>query len=170
MSLAIVGLGISLMATSFVPTYYYLRQAHIQRQSVIIGQQWLNSIMDGEPYIALATMEDPETRILNADLQDALTSSSKNHQAYKHFVSEKLIRSLIHFSGNPQIHLHTTENILNSGDTDIITNLYRVADSDSSQNHKTLFVRLVIERTFSPQSKTPLWKILRYREVGRPRG
>ena len=169
MPLAIVGLAISLMAASFAPTYYYLRQASIQRQAVIIGTQWLNSIMDGEPYIALATMEDPETRTIKADLQEFLTSGPKNHRAYKQFVNQKLIRSLIHFSGNPQIHLHATENIVTSTDADIITNLYLVTDSDTSQNHKTLFVRLVIERTVSPHSKTPLWKILRYREVTRPR-
>ncbi len=169
MTLAIVGLAISLMATTFAPTYYFLRQAHIQRQAAAIGQQWLKSIMDGEPYIALVAMENPETRIIKADLQDFLSSSSKNHRAYKQFVSQKLIRSLTNFSGNSQIHLHTTENIVNGADADIVTNLYAVTDDENSQNHKTLFVRLVIERTFSPGSKIPLWKILRYRGVARPR-
>ena len=99
MTLAIVGLAISLMATTFAPTYYFLRQARIQRQAAAIGQQWLKSIMDGEPYIALVAMENPETRIIKADLQEFLSSNAKNHRAYKQFVSQKLIRSLTNFSG-----------------------------------------------------------------------
>ena len=113
-------------------------------------------------------MENPDTRIIQANLEDFLSSSAKHHRAYKQFVSHKLIQSLIHFSGNHQIRLHATENILHSADADIVTNLYVVTDGENSQNHKTLFVRLVIERTLSPDSKTPLWKILRYRRVDRP--
>ena len=168
MLLAVSGLAISLIAVSFAPTYFYLRQAQLCWQASMIGEQWLHSIVTEKSYLALAAMDNPETRLVNEQLRDFYSDTPKESKALKQFVNQKLIRSLIELNGKAQIRFYRTESILNLDGAVIVTNLYEVTGGNNSESPKPLFVRLVIERRTNPGSRQVFWKIRRYREGVRP--
>lgn len=169
MLLAVSGLAISLIAVSFAPTYFYLRQIQLCRQASSIGEQWLHSIVTGNSYLALAAMGNPETRLVNEQLKDFYNNTPNKNKAYKRFINQKLIRSLIELKGKARIRLYSTESILNLDGAVIVTNLYAITDGKNSELRKPLFVRLVIERKTKPNSNQGYWQILRYRGGVRPR-
>ena len=87
--------------------------AACQVPMAMIGEQWLHSIVTEKSYLALAAMDDPETRLVNEPLRDFYSDTPKESKALKQFANQKLIRSLIELNGKARIRFYRTESILN---------------------------------------------------------
>jgi len=169
MTLGTLGLAISLLAVSFAPTYFYLRQIKLCRQSALLGQEWLSSITGGETYKALAATENPEHRLVYEQLKNFYHGNSEDRKTYDRFIKKKLIHTLIALDGRARIRFFANEDFSDTGAADIITNLYAVTYLENPLTRKTFFVRIVIERKDDPDSRAGLWKILRYQGGVHPR-
>lgn len=168
-SLAMVGLALTITMATLAPTRHYLRTLKIRQQASVIGEDWLRSIISNRAYVALAALEMAENRLVDSQLEKFYRGDDQNRASYEQFVNRELIRALIALNGRARIQCYGTEDINSANGKDVITNIFSVSYLETPTDRKTFFVRLVLERTDNPVSTTGFWRVKRYRGGVRPR-
>lgn len=165
--MAVTGLCLSLLAISYAPTQYYLREMAITQQSALFGTEWVKNILTGKPYRALAALTDPEIRLSEKQLKTYYLKTSKGLKELKQFENKSLVKCLLDLNGRARTNFYQTESVRIQGQDQIIASLFSVSYLETPLEKKTFFVRLVMKRTAA--SGTGQWSILRYRGGVRPR-
>lgn len=166
--LGAAGLCLSLGTISYVPTHFFLRQDALCQQAALFGNEWLESILAGKPYLAIVAMQDPETRLAKDQMQAFYSKNVEGRREYMQFNRNRLIRSLTDLDGRARSQFYQTENIRVQGGAETISSLFAISYLETPLKRKTFFVRLVLKHNSRGEGQGQ-WTVLRYRGGVRPR-
>ncbi|MDH3718403.1 MAG: hypothetical protein OES79_09820 [Planctomycetota bacterium] len=160
--LATAGLVLAIIFASWAPTSYYLRRHHLNKQAVAVSQQWLQFLIDGQPYKAFGAMTSPNTRPpLNDKYKKTILDTPATRARFERFQKQKLVTTLTALGPQTNIrHVQSLEQFHRDG-ADRFVNRFAITDLDNHQK-TTIFVRVRAERTANPVTTTGFWRIMGY--------
>jgi len=167
---ALAGLAFSIFFGTAAPTAWLAADWRLDRDAQAFGLAWFDFLARGETHRAHQLGVRPTARRPLNDAEQLWAEYRRPgelHDELEVFVARPLIKKLVSLDAQAVVRHVATRDALHEDQRDTIRQLYAV--SRSADDQQPLYVELVLERSPSPTTKQPTWRIVNYGETSGPK-